>query len=154
MAKLSDYELRKLGQQLIDFKDDIRDLCNFGKYQFPITVDAVPGWKTNDGEMCFFTATAVTDRRIYVRLGGFRLGCALVRCKLGPQSGDVFLSGHGDGVCSQMNHGGTAVVRKLDVLNGEKVDERGRSPRQWQELRVHATVFDSYRCSSIAEILR
>ena len=67
MAKLSDYEFRKLGQQALDFKDDVRDILNYGKVQFPI-VNAVPAWKTNDGEMCFFTATAVTDRRIYVRL--------------------------------------------------------------------------------------
>lgn len=68
MAKIADYELRKLGQQMIDLKDDLRDLINAGKFQFPITVNAVPGWRTNDGEMAFFTATATTDRRIYVRL--------------------------------------------------------------------------------------
>ena len=67
MAKLQDYEIRRLGQSLVDFKDDIRDLVNFGKMQFPIT-NSVPGWKTNDGEMAFYTATAVTDRRIYVGL--------------------------------------------------------------------------------------
>ena len=66
--KLQEVEVKKLGQQMVDFVDDVRDLANNGKYAHPI-VGLVPAWTADNGEMVFFDAGEVaTDRRIYVRL--------------------------------------------------------------------------------------
>lgn len=68
--KLQEYELKKLGQQVVDFADDIRDLTNNGKFAFPI-VTGVPAWDADNGEMAFYdggTSATLPGRRIYVRL--------------------------------------------------------------------------------------
>ena len=66
--KLQEVEVKKLGQQMVDFVDDVRDLTNNGKFAHPI-VGLVPAWTADNGEMVFFDAgAATTDRRIYVRL--------------------------------------------------------------------------------------
>ena len=66
--KLQEVEVKKLGQQMVDFVDDVRDLTNNGKFAHPI-VGLVPAWTADNGEMVFFDAgEATTDRRIYVRL--------------------------------------------------------------------------------------
>lgn len=70
MAKLQDYELRRLGQQCVDFFDDMQGIVNYGKYAFPI-VSAVPAWTADNGEMAFYDGVAVgtlAAKRIYVRL--------------------------------------------------------------------------------------
>ena len=69
MAKLEEYVFKQVPASLVQFKDDIRDLVNYGKYAFPIT-EAVPAWNTGEGEMAFYanTAGAFPPYRIYVRL--------------------------------------------------------------------------------------
>ena len=54
MAKVDDYEFKRLPQQLIDFKDDVRILLNNGKYQSQfITATTAPNFAGNAGESVF-----------------------------------------------------------------------------------------------------
>ena len=55
--KIQSYELKKLGQPMVDFHEDILDLVNFGKYSHPI-VNAVPAWSADNGEMAFYASNA------------------------------------------------------------------------------------------------
>lgn len=67
--KIVEYDLRKLGQQAVDFHDDLRDLISNGKYAHPI-VATLPTWKADNGEMAFYANSggAAPFYRIYVRL--------------------------------------------------------------------------------------
>ena len=70
MGKLSDYELKKLGQQAVDFFEDTRDIINLGKVAHVI-VNAVPAWAADNGEMAFYdgsSSSTLSGKRIYVRL--------------------------------------------------------------------------------------
>jgi len=49
MSKLSDYDFRGQDQEIIDFKNDVITLLNFGKYQ-PQVVSGVPSWRGRKGE--------------------------------------------------------------------------------------------------------
>ena len=65
MAKLDDYEFKSVPQQVVDFKDDTRDLLNNGKYQSSVATTGIPGWVANTGESAFFSSGS--DRRLYLR---------------------------------------------------------------------------------------
>ena len=70
MAKLSDYSLKKLGQDAVDFFEDTQDIINLGKVAHPI-VSAVPAWTADNGEMAFYdgsSSATLSGKRIYVRL--------------------------------------------------------------------------------------
>lgn len=65
MSKLEDYEFKGVGQQIVDFKDDVRDLLNSGKYQASVATTGIPGWSANTGEFAFYSSGS--DRRLYLR---------------------------------------------------------------------------------------
>src|SRR3990167_8812285 len=68
--KIQEYDLKRLGQPMVDFHDDLRDLISFGKYAHPI-VNAIPAWTADNGEMAFYdggTSGTLPGKRIYVRL--------------------------------------------------------------------------------------
>lgn len=53
MSKIPGYEFRGLPQELVDFKDDVTTLINFGKIQ-PQVVTAAPTWAGRNGEFVWF----------------------------------------------------------------------------------------------------
>lgn len=61
--KLDDIDFRNLPQELIDFKDQVLTLINFGKYQKQ-AVSSVPTWRGNRGEEVYFISGATG--RLYV----------------------------------------------------------------------------------------
>ena len=63
MSKISDVELRGSSQELIDFKDNVQELLNFGKYQAQVT-SSVPTWPGRRGEHVWYVNG--TDGRLYV----------------------------------------------------------------------------------------
>lgn len=65
MSKISDYELKGVSQQVVDFAEDVRDLLNNGKFQASVATTGIPGWSANTGEFAFFSSGS--DRRLYVR---------------------------------------------------------------------------------------
>ena len=62
MAKLDDYDWVKQPQQMIDFKDDVRELLNNGKSQSQSS-STVPTFAGNIGERFLFLNG--TDGRLY-----------------------------------------------------------------------------------------
>lgn len=65
MAKLPDFSFRGINPQVSDFKDAVRDLVNYGKFQFPV-VAGTPAWTTNNGEAAVSSTLTVN---FYVRAG-------------------------------------------------------------------------------------
>lgn len=47
--KLNDYDFKNVDQEIIDFKNDVITLLNFGKYQKQV-VTGVPAWRGRRGE--------------------------------------------------------------------------------------------------------
>mgnify|MGYP001590623393 FL=1 len=70
MSKLDSYELKGLGQQVVDFHDDVRDLVNNAKYQASI-VTGTPTFAGGTGEFCFFLAgvNSTNSSTLYVKTG-------------------------------------------------------------------------------------
>lgn len=70
MSKLDSYELKGLGQQAVDFHDDVRDLVNNAKYQASI-VTGTPTFAGGTGEFCFFLAgvNSTNSSTLYVKTG-------------------------------------------------------------------------------------
>lgn len=66
VAKLDDPNFNKFPQQLVEFKDDILSLVNFGKFQFQV-VTVAPTFAGRNGEVTIFRNG--TDGRAYVFLG-------------------------------------------------------------------------------------
>lgn len=67
MAKLPDFEFgREADDELVAFKDAVRDLFNFGKTQFQL-VSTAPTFAGRNGEVTFFRNG--TDGRLYVYNG-------------------------------------------------------------------------------------
>ena len=52
MAKLSDYDFYKMPQEVIDFKDAVTNILNYGKYSAPVLTSA-PNWRGREGEHCY-----------------------------------------------------------------------------------------------------
>jgi len=53
MAKLVDHDFGKLNPELVDFKDEVRDLLNYGKFQLAV-VSAAPTYSGHKGEAVLF----------------------------------------------------------------------------------------------------
>lgn len=54
LAKLQDYEFKGLPQDVIDHKDDINEIINFGTYQFPlINSSTAPTHSAGEVQLCF-----------------------------------------------------------------------------------------------------
>ena len=70
MSRLDDYEFKGLPQQVVDFKDDVRDLLNNGKTQASI-VTGTPTFAGGTGEFCFFLAgiNSTNSSTLYVKTG-------------------------------------------------------------------------------------
>ena len=67
MGKLNDFDFgRGAHPELIEFKDEVRDLVNFGKFQFQV-VSTAPTFAGRMGEVTFFRNG--TDGRGYVYMG-------------------------------------------------------------------------------------
>lgn len=66
MAKLDDINFSKFPQQLVEFKDNLLSLVNFGKFQFQL-VSTVPTFAGRNGEVTFYRNG--TDGRMYVYNG-------------------------------------------------------------------------------------
>jgi hypothetical protein len=52
---------------LIDFKDEVVTIINYGKYEFIVT-NGIPAWNAGEGEALFYVNG--TDRRFYVFMSG------------------------------------------------------------------------------------
>ena len=66
MSKLDDYDLKGVSQQLVDLKDDLRDLLNNGKFQSSVATTGIPGWNASVGEFAFYSSGS--DRRLYLKV--------------------------------------------------------------------------------------
>ena len=60
--KVDDYNLSKLSNEAENFKEDVSNIINFGKYSSQV-VSAAPTWKARNGEFVFFASGTV--KRIY-----------------------------------------------------------------------------------------
>lgn len=68
MGKLTDYIFTKFPIQLVQFKDDVRSLVNFGKFQFQVVIATTgPSFAGRSGEITFLHNG--TDGRAYVYMG-------------------------------------------------------------------------------------
>ena len=57
MSRLDDYEFgREATQDLIDFKDQVREVWNNSKYQMTVTTTDPPNWASNPGEFALTLA--------------------------------------------------------------------------------------------------
>ena len=51
--KIDDFDFRGLPQSLVDFKDQVFNLVNFGKFQKQI-VSSAPSWRARRGEEVYY----------------------------------------------------------------------------------------------------
>jgi len=58
--KISPYDFSRLPQELIDFKEEITHLINFGKYQTPVLIGGTPTWTGKEGETVYSYITSAT----------------------------------------------------------------------------------------------
>lgn len=70
MTRIDDYTFKGLPQDVIDFKDDVRDLVNAGKFQFPI-VTGTPTFAGGTGEFVVYLAgiNSTNTSTLYVKTG-------------------------------------------------------------------------------------
>ena len=63
--KLSEYVFKHLPVELVDFKDEVTTILNFGKYAFMVLYNSPsgPSWKAREGENVFWVYG--TGRRLY-----------------------------------------------------------------------------------------
>lgn len=62
MVKLDDYALNYLGREAENFKEDVQNIFNFGKYSAQV-VGTPPTWTARNGEFVFFLSG--TTKRLY-----------------------------------------------------------------------------------------
>lgn len=65
--KISDYTFKRLPPELVDFKDEVTLIINYGKYAFQV-IDFLPNWSAQEGEALMYAAG--TARRFYVYMSG------------------------------------------------------------------------------------
>ena len=70
MAKIDAYELNGLGQQVVDFHDDVNSIINGGRIQFSI-VTGTPTFAGGTGEFVVFLAgvNSTNSSTLYVKTG-------------------------------------------------------------------------------------
>ena len=66
MGKISPYDFRGVPVELIDFKEEVTNLLNFGKYS-SLIVATPPTWVARNGEFVFMTSASIN--RIYYYAG-------------------------------------------------------------------------------------
>lgn len=65
MGKIAPYSLGKVSLELEQFRDDVTNKWNLGKYQIPI-VTSLPSWSAQPGEtVLFFPASGGTTQYFY-----------------------------------------------------------------------------------------
>ena len=57
---MSPYSFDKMPQELIDFKDNVTQLLNFGKYQNKVLIEGTPTWTGKEGEVSYSYITSAT----------------------------------------------------------------------------------------------
>ena len=67
--KIGDYDIKNADQELLDFKNDVITLLNYGKYQ-PQVLSLVPGWKGNRGEFCWVVSATTAALYAYLATAG------------------------------------------------------------------------------------
>lgn len=57
MGKVSPYYFKGMPQELVDFKDEVTSILNYGKYQFKMLYESTPTWKGVEGEvaLCYLS---------------------------------------------------------------------------------------------------
>lgn len=60
--KLSPYTFKDMPQELIDFKDEVTTLINYGKYQVKVLIEGTPTWGGVEGELaiCYISSAGGT----------------------------------------------------------------------------------------------
>lgn len=55
--KVSPYDFSDYKQDIIDFKDEVTQILNYGKYQIKVLIEGTPTWTGKEGEMviCYLT---------------------------------------------------------------------------------------------------
>ena len=48
--KVSPWDLRGMPQELIDFKDEVTTILNYGKFQLQVLYEQTPTWTGKEGE--------------------------------------------------------------------------------------------------------
>ena len=61
-TKIDDYNLSKVSNEAENFKEDVQNIINFGKYSSQV-VSAGPTWKARNGEFVFFASGTI--KRVY-----------------------------------------------------------------------------------------
>lgn len=64
--KIDQFDFTSQDQEVIDFKDKVTEVINFGKFGFQKS-SIVPTWTGRTGEMCFYQNG--TDGRLYAFMG-------------------------------------------------------------------------------------
>jgi hypothetical protein len=55
MGKIDEFEFRGMPQEVIDFKDKVTEIINYGKFQKQ-SVRSFPGWRGREGEEVYYYA--------------------------------------------------------------------------------------------------
>lgn len=63
--KLEDYEFKNLPEELTEFKDDVINIVNYGKYSNGV-VATEPAWRGNGGETVFYSSGNVNRWYYYL----------------------------------------------------------------------------------------
>ena len=58
--RVSPYDFSKQPQDLIDFKDNVTQILNFGKYQNRVLYEGTPTWSGQEGEVVYSYITSAT----------------------------------------------------------------------------------------------
>lgn len=61
--KIDDYSLAKLSNEAENFKEDVQNILNYGKYSSQVVQNTPPAWTARNGEFVFFASGTV--KRIY-----------------------------------------------------------------------------------------
>jgi len=66
-VKLSPYTLKDMPQELIDFKDEVTTVINYGKYGVKVLIEGTPTWRGFEGEMaiCYISSSGKYEFRDY-----------------------------------------------------------------------------------------
>ena len=62
-VKIDDYQLSKLSNEAENFKEDVSNIINYGKYSAQVVSNTPPSWTARNGEFVFFASG--TLKRLY-----------------------------------------------------------------------------------------
>lgn len=65
MSKIDEYDFKKMPQEVVDFKDQVRELLNFGKYQAQL-LTGIPAYIGRGGEQAWYVGA--DSGALYVNL--------------------------------------------------------------------------------------